>query len=174
MGATQLRHAGFLASKVKQRKSLCLLDGFLMLVMPLLSKVRRSRWLISAVALVVLAFIPEIVLALDSRVAPLRGEVQDASGARVAGAQVVVLSIGSAASREATANDRGEFRRRTAARSVSSDGDSRRFCPGLLPDHVALLSAWCAADCRICAHATKRARDGQCEGNCLVDCGRNN
>jgi hypothetical protein len=40
----------------------------------------------------------------------LRGEVQDASAARVAGARIVVESIGSAMTRQATANDRGEFR----------------------------------------------------------------
>src|SRR5580693_5634353 len=40
----------------------------------------------------------------------LRGEVQDASGARVASARVVVQSTGSSVTREAAANDRGEFR----------------------------------------------------------------
>jgi hypothetical protein len=40
----------------------------------------------------------------------LRGEVQDASSARVAGARVVVQSAGSSITREAVANDRGEFR----------------------------------------------------------------
>src|SRR5271165_5391455 len=40
----------------------------------------------------------------------LRGEVQDASAARVAGARVIVQSKGSSITREATANDRGEFR----------------------------------------------------------------
>jgi hypothetical protein len=40
----------------------------------------------------------------------LRGEVQDASGARVASARVVVQSTGSSISREAIANDHGEFR----------------------------------------------------------------
>jgi hypothetical protein len=40
----------------------------------------------------------------------LRGEVQDASGARVAGAQIAVQSAGSSITREAVANDRGEFR----------------------------------------------------------------
>ncbi len=40
----------------------------------------------------------------------LRGEVQDASGARVASARVVVQSIGSSITREAAANERGEFR----------------------------------------------------------------
>src|SRR5580700_1082189 len=40
----------------------------------------------------------------------LRGEVQDASGARVASARVVVQSTGSSISRETTANDHGEFR----------------------------------------------------------------
>jgi hypothetical protein len=40
----------------------------------------------------------------------LRGEVQDISGARVPSARVVVQSTGSSVTREATANDRGEFR----------------------------------------------------------------
>jgi len=40
----------------------------------------------------------------------LRGEVQDASGARVPGAQVTVKSSGSALTRAVTADDRGEFR----------------------------------------------------------------
>jgi hypothetical protein len=40
----------------------------------------------------------------------LRGEVQDASSARVVGARVVVQSTGSSITREAVANDRGEFR----------------------------------------------------------------
>src|SRR5271156_5082161 len=40
----------------------------------------------------------------------LRGEVQDASGARVAGARIAVQSAGSSIPREAVANDRGEFR----------------------------------------------------------------
>jgi hypothetical protein len=40
----------------------------------------------------------------------LRGEVQDASAARVPGAKVVVQSAGSYITRAATANDRGEFR----------------------------------------------------------------
>src|SRR3984885_6042592 len=40
----------------------------------------------------------------------LRGEVQDSSGARVAGARIIVKSIGSSSTREANANDRGEFR----------------------------------------------------------------
>ena len=40
----------------------------------------------------------------------LRGEVQDADGARVAGALVVAQAVGSSISREATANGQGEFR----------------------------------------------------------------
>ena len=40
----------------------------------------------------------------------LRGEVQDASSARVPGARVVIESTGSSITREAKANDRGEFR----------------------------------------------------------------
>ncbi len=73
------------------------------------SQVRRSMWLLGAIIAMALVFTPELVLAQIPS-GTLRGEVQDASGARVAGAQVVVLSLGSAASREATANERGEFR----------------------------------------------------------------
>ena len=40
----------------------------------------------------------------------LRGEVQDASGARVAGARIVLESMGSSITRETVANDHGEFR----------------------------------------------------------------
>jgi hypothetical protein len=40
----------------------------------------------------------------------LRGEVQDATAARVAGAQITVQSKGSSTTREATTNERGEFR----------------------------------------------------------------
>ena len=40
----------------------------------------------------------------------LRGEVQDASGARVAGARIIVESMGSSITRETVANDHGEFR----------------------------------------------------------------
>jgi len=40
----------------------------------------------------------------------LRGEVQDASAARVAGTRIVVQSAASSITREATANERGEFR----------------------------------------------------------------
>jgi len=53
--------------------------------------------------------VPSLVRAQNSNGA-LRGEIQDASAARVAGARVVVQSNGSSLSREATANDRGEFR----------------------------------------------------------------
>ena len=40
----------------------------------------------------------------------LRGEVQDATAARVAGAQITLQSKGSSTRREAAANERGEFR----------------------------------------------------------------
>src|ERR1035438_6662588 len=66
------------------------------------------------------AVIFPIVLLLLVSVSPLlraqnpngtvRGEVQDASAARVAGARIVVQSIGSAITREATASAGGEFR----------------------------------------------------------------
>jgi hypothetical protein len=56
-----------------------------------------------------LAFFPSLARAQNSN-GTLRGEVQDASAARVAGARVVVQSTGSSITREAAANDRGEFR----------------------------------------------------------------
>ena len=40
----------------------------------------------------------------------LRGEVQDASSARIAGARITLESKGSSTTREATVNERGEFR----------------------------------------------------------------
>ena len=40
----------------------------------------------------------------------LRGEVQDASSARVAGARIIVQSMGSSITRETVANEHGEFR----------------------------------------------------------------
>jgi hypothetical protein len=49
-------------------------------------------------------------LRAQNSTASLRGVVQDQSGARVGGAQVVVQLTGSSISREATANGRGEFR----------------------------------------------------------------
>jgi hypothetical protein len=54
-------------------------------------------------------FFPALVHAQNSS-GTLRGEVQDASGARVAGARVVVQSTGSSITRAVPANDRGEFR----------------------------------------------------------------
>jgi hypothetical protein len=72
-----------------------------------------SRSLICAVILQVLlalfATIPARVFAQNPNGA-LRGEIQDASAARVAGARVVVQSNGSSMTREAIASDQGEFR----------------------------------------------------------------
>src|SRR5208282_842827 len=74
-----------------------------------LSEMRKSSSLICAFALLIFASVPSFLRAQNSNGA-LRGEVQDASAARVAGARVVVQSSGSSVTREATANDRGEFR----------------------------------------------------------------
>jgi hypothetical protein len=57
----------------------------------------------------IFASIPSLLRAQNSN-GTLRGEVQDASAARVAGARVVVRPNGSSMIREATANERGEFR----------------------------------------------------------------
>ncbi|MGB9202426.1 MAG: carboxypeptidase regulatory-like domain-containing protein [Terriglobales bacterium] len=53
--------------------------------------------------------VPSLVRAQNPN-GSLRGEVQDTSAARVAGARVEVQSIGSALSRETRADERGEFR----------------------------------------------------------------
>src|SRR5208282_2559314 len=53
--------------------------------------------------------VPALLRAQNSN-GSLRGEVQDASAARVAGAQIAVQSKGSSITREATSNERGEFR----------------------------------------------------------------
>ncbi len=74
-----------------------------------LSEMRKSSSLICAVALLIFVSIPSFLRAQNSNGA-LRGEVQDASVARVAGARVIVQSTGSSIARETTADDRGEFR----------------------------------------------------------------
>jgi len=65
--------------------------------------------LILPIFLFLFVSIPPLLLAQNSNGA-LRGEVQDATAARVAGAQITLQSKGSSTTREATANERGEFR----------------------------------------------------------------
>ena len=87
--------------------------GLFMIARISLSEIRRSSSPIRAamltIVLLMFVFVPALLRAQNSNGA-LRGEVQDASAARVAGARVVVRSNGSSISREAMANDRGEFR----------------------------------------------------------------
>jgi hypothetical protein len=59
--------------------------------------------------IVLSASVPSLVRAQNSNGA-LRGEVQDQSAARVAGAHIVVQAKSSSIARTATANERGEFR----------------------------------------------------------------
>ena len=73
------------------------------------SETRKSSSLICAVWLLIFASDPSFLRAQNPNGA-LRGEIQDASAARVEGARVVVQSTGSSSTREAMANDRGEFR----------------------------------------------------------------
>ena len=80
-----------------------------------MSKSRTRRLRSAAGAVILLAFLPMFVaLPLPMRAqnpnGSLRGEVQDTSAARVAGARVVVQSTGSSMTREARADERGEFR----------------------------------------------------------------
>ena len=51
-----------------------------------------------------------VILSAQNPNGALRGEVQDSSGARVAGAHIAVQSFGSSLTREATSDERGEFR----------------------------------------------------------------
>jgi len=78
-----------------------------------LSEMEKSNSRIGAAALLFLicvgAFFPALTYAQNPN-GTLRGEVQDASAARVPGARVVVQSRGSSIIREAAANERGEFR----------------------------------------------------------------
>jgi len=77
------------------------------------AKIRRTMSPRSAVILAgVLIFLSFAVpgrLHAQNPNGALRGEVQDASAARVAGARVVVQSHGASFTREATANERGNF-----------------------------------------------------------------
>ncbi len=75
---------------------------------PSLLNVRKSRWKFLGVLFVTFLFAPN--LPAQNPNGALRGEVQDSSGARVAGARVTVQSAGSSVIREAVMNDRGEFR----------------------------------------------------------------
>jgi hypothetical protein len=83
------------------------MDGLFMLIS--FFQIRESSSVVRVVILLIFIAIPSLMRAQNPNGA-LRGEVQDASAARVAGARVVVQSIGSSITREAAANDRGEFR----------------------------------------------------------------
>jgi len=72
-------------------------------------KVDLSRWAVSAVFRLIVFFVGTFLFAQNPNGA-LRGEIQDVSGARVSNAHVTVKSIGSSVSRDAVANERGEFR----------------------------------------------------------------
>jgi Carboxypeptidase regulatory-like domain/TonB dependent receptor len=73
------------------------------------SKIQTLHPFVSFVVLVLLVFLSLAAFAQNPN-GSLRGEVLDASGARVRGALVSVKSFGSALTREVTADDRGEFR----------------------------------------------------------------
>ena len=68
----------------------------------------RSCYLAAALAILALALVP--LLPAQNPRGSLRGTVQDASGARIASAQIVAQLAGSSILRRATSEDRGEFR----------------------------------------------------------------
>jgi hypothetical protein len=69
----------------------------------------RIKSLVALAAFLVFAFLPSFLCAQNPNGA-LRGEIQDASAARVPRAHIVVESRGSSLTREANASDQGEFR----------------------------------------------------------------
>jgi hypothetical protein len=87
--------------------------GLFMLARFPLSEMRRVSSLNCAVILPIFLLIfvaaPSLLRAQNPN-GTLRGEVQDASAARVAGARIVAQSHGSSMTREATASEGGEFR----------------------------------------------------------------
>ncbi len=93
--------------------SLCRAGGFHRFFRISPAKVSRSillsRAVISAVFVLAFVSLPCLLRAQNSNGA-LRGEVQDASAARVASARVLVQAAGSSITREAAANEQGEFR----------------------------------------------------------------
>ncbi len=70
----------------------------------------RAASLFRIASLVFLSLILPSTLHAQNSTSTLRGVVQDQSAGRVVGARVVVRLTGSSIAREATANDRGEFR----------------------------------------------------------------
>src|ERR1039458_5458229 len=87
--------------------------GLFMLARFRLSEMRRLSSLncgvILPIFLLMFVFVPALMRAQNPN-GSLRGEVQDASAARVAGARVVVQSHGSSMTRGETASEGGEFR----------------------------------------------------------------
>ena len=73
-------------------------------------EMRKSHAFICAGVLLALLISFSLTALAQNPNGALRGEVQDATGARVANAKVVVTSLGSSVTREAAANGEGEFR----------------------------------------------------------------
>src|SRR5450755_3898244 len=74
------------------------------------SLLRISRPLPPALVLIFIAAVATSLLVAQNPNGALRGEIQDASGARVTGARIVAQSNGSSIAREVTASPEGEFR----------------------------------------------------------------
>ena len=76
---------------------------------PLSALQNSARLLICLAAVLCLGLSAATLVAQNPR-GGLRGEIEDATGGRIAGARVVALSKGSGLSEESTTNERGEFR----------------------------------------------------------------
>jgi hypothetical protein len=79
-----------------------------MTVSPVLVRTRKSPPVFCTISLLLVAL--SLPAYAQNPNGALRGEVQDSTGARVAGAQIVLTSAGSSLTRNAVANERGEFR----------------------------------------------------------------
>ena len=83
------------------------MDGSSIMLVPFdMPKLRR----LFASSILLACFFAAVSLLAQNPNGALRGEVEDATGARISGARIIVQSEGSSLSREAVADNRGEFR----------------------------------------------------------------
>jgi Carboxypeptidase regulatory-like domain/TonB dependent receptor len=83
------------------------LDGSFVMARSLLAP--KPLLLVDSIVLLA-CLLGAIALSAQNPNGALRGEVEDTSGARIAGARITAQSAGSSLTREAVANERGEFR----------------------------------------------------------------
>ena len=116
--------------------------------------------------LLMFVFVPALLRAQNPNGA-LRGEVQDASAARVANARVVVKSTGSSITREAAANDRGEFRiEGLPPGSYRVTVTAKGFAEATADVDVAVSLV---RDITVTLKPASGRETGECAGKCFID-----